>query len=164
MTAWNSTSPTRSDRLAKRRLAIALSIRPSNPKRRVVFSLGRIGIAFLDGHVDYFGGDTSPSGEAADMDLAIVCGYGPAGLVDMAGSVPMVDSGEVVVVGYHPDSEDASSREDELVDERTQLVEARAVRRGDPERLRRYVAQRLEAQARRFWIHFDADVFDEVEM
>ncbi len=34
--------------------------------------LGRIGLAFLDGHVDYFGGDTSPSGEAADMDLAFV--------------------------------------------------------------------------------------------
>jgi len=32
--------------------------------------LGRAGLAFLDGHVDYFGGDTSPSGEAADMDLA----------------------------------------------------------------------------------------------
>lgn len=73
----------------------------------------------------------------------------------MAGSVPMVDSGEMVVIGYHPDSEDASPREDELVDERTQLVEARAVRRGDPERLGRYVAQRLEAQAGRFWIHFE---------
>jgi arginase len=126
--------------------------------------LGHIGIAFLDGHVDYFGGDTSPSGEAADMDLAIVCGYGPAGLVDMAGPVPMVDPGDVVVIGYHPDPQDASPREDDLVDERTQLVEARAVRRGDPERLGRYVAQRLEAQAGRFWVHFDADVFDEEEM
>jgi hypothetical protein len=37
LTAWNSTSPMRSDRLAKSRLATALSIRPSNPKRRVVF-------------------------------------------------------------------------------------------------------------------------------
>jgi arginase len=74
-------------------------------------------MAFLDSHVNYFGGDTPPSGEAADMDLAIVCGYGHAGLVDMAGSVPMVDSGEVLVIGYHPDSEDASPREDELVGE-----------------------------------------------
>ena len=41
--------------------------------------LGRVGLAFLDGHLDYFGGDTSPSGEPADMDLAFVCGYGPPG-------------------------------------------------------------------------------------
>jgi arginase len=125
---------------------------------------GRTGLAFLDGHVDYFSGGTSPSGEAADMDLAFICGYGPAGLVDMAGPAPMVDPGDVVVMGHRPDPEDASPREDDLVDERTQLVEARAVRSGDPERLGRYVAGRLEAQAGRLWVHFDADVFDEGEM
>ena len=41
--------------------------------------LGRVGLAFVDGHLDYFGGETSPSGEAADMDLAFVTGYGPKG-------------------------------------------------------------------------------------
>jgi arginase len=126
--------------------------------------LGRTGLAFLDGHVDYFGGDTSPSGEAADMDLAFVCGYGPAELVDMAGPAPMVEPGDVVVMGHRRDPQDASPREDDLVDERTQLVEARAVRRGAPERLGRYVAGRLEAQAGRLWVHFDLDVFDEGEM
>jgi arginase len=125
---------------------------------------GRTGLAFLDGHVDYFGGRTSPSGEAADMDLAFVCGYGPEGLVDLAGPAPMVEPGDAVVMGHRPDPGDASPREDDLVDERTQLVEARAVRRGAPERLGRYVAQRLEAQAGRLWVHFDVDVFDEGEM
>jgi arginase len=126
--------------------------------------LGRTGLAFLDGHVDYFGGGTSPSGEAADMDLAFVCGYGPAGLVDMAGPAPMVEPGDVVVMGHRPDPEDASPREDDLVDERTQLVEAEAIGRGDSGRLGRYVAERLEAQVGRFWVHLDADVFDEGEM
>ena len=72
--------------------------------------------------------------------------------------------GDVVVMGHRPDAEDASPREEDLVDERTQLVQAQAVMRGDPERLGRYVAQRLGAQAGRFWVHFDADVFDESEM
>jgi arginase len=102
--------------------------------------LGRVGLAFLDGHLDYFGGDTSPSGEAADMDLAFVCGYGPARLVDLAGPSPIVGPGDVVVMGHRPDAEDASPREEDLVDERTQLVQAQAVMRGDPERLGRYVA------------------------
>jgi arginase len=126
--------------------------------------LGRVGLAFLDGHLDYFSGDTSPSGEAAGMDLAFVCGYGPAGLVDLAGTSPIVAPGDVVVMGHRSDAEDAYPREEDLVDERTQLVQARAVRRGDPERLGPYVAHRLEAQAGHLWVHFDADVFDESEM
>jgi arginase len=44
------------------------------------------------------------------------------------------------------------------------LVEAPAIKRGDPERLGRYVAERLEAQAGHFWVHFDVDVFDQEEM
>ncbi len=128
--------------------------------------LGRTGLAFLDGHVDYFGGETSPSpsGEAADMDLAFVSGYGPQGLSDLAGRPPIVWPGDVVVMGHRADLDEDTRREAALVDERTQLVEASAINRGDPERLGRYVAERLEAQAGRFWVHFDVDVFDEEEM
>jgi arginase len=125
--------------------------------------LGRVGLAFLDGHVDYFGGQTSPSGEAADMDLAFVTGHGPQGLVDLAGP-PIVEPEDVVVIGHRPDLDEEARREVALVDERIQLVEAKAVRRGDPERLGRYGAQRLEVQTDRYWVHFDIDVFDEGEM
>jgi arginase len=130
--------------------------------------LGRVGLAFVDGHLDYFGGETSPSGEAADMDLAFVTGYGPEGLVDLAGPPPIAEPGDVVVMGYRTDPEEGGSqggpRETELVDERIQLVEAPAIKRRDPERLGRYVAERLEAQAGHFWVHLDVDVFDQAEM
>jgi arginase len=126
--------------------------------------LGRVGLAFVDGHLDYFGGETSPSGEAADMDLALVTGHGPEGLVDLAGPPPIAEPGDVVVMGHRADPEEGSPREADLVDERIQLVEAPAIKRGDPERLGRYVAERLEAQAGRFWLHFDVDVFDQEEM
>lgn len=126
--------------------------------------LGRVGLAFVDGHLDFFGGETSPSGEAADMDLAFVTGYGPEGLVDLAGPPPIAEPGDVVVMGHRADPEEGDPRETELVDERIQLVEAPAIKRGDPERLGRYVAERLEAQAGRFWLHFDVDVFDQEEL
>lgn len=127
--------------------------------------LGRTGLAFLDGHVDYFGGETSPSGEAADMELAFVTGNGPQRLTNLGGGPPpIVEPDEVVVIGHRADTDEESRREVALVDERIQLVEARAVGRGDPERLGRYVAQRLGAQAGRYWVHFDVDVFDEKEM
>jgi arginase len=126
--------------------------------------LGRVGLAFVDGHLDYFGGETSPSGEAADMDLAFVTGHGPEGLVDLAGPPPMAEPGDVVVMGHRVDTEEGGPRETDLVDERIQLVEAPAIKRGDPQRLGRFVAERLEAQAGRFWLHFDVDVFDQAAM
>jgi arginase len=126
--------------------------------------LGRIGLAFVDGHLDFFGGETSPSGEAADMDLAFVTGYGPEGLVDLAGPPPIAEPGDVVVIGHRADPEEGGPREADLVDERVQLAEASAIKRGDSERLGRYVAERLEAQAGRFWLHFDVDVFDQEQM
>jgi arginase len=126
--------------------------------------LGRVGLAFVDGHLDYFGGETSPSGETADMDLAFVTGYGPEGLVDLVGPPPIAEPGDVVVMGYRADPEIGDPPETDLVDERIQLVEAPAIKRGDPERLGRYVAERLEAQAGHFWLHFDVDVFDQAEM
>jgi arginase len=69
-----------------------------------------------------------------------------------------------VVMGHRADPEERGPRETDLVDERLQLVEAPAIKRGDPERLGRYVAERLEAQAGRFWVHFDVDVLDQEEM
>ena len=127
--------------------------------------LGRVGLAFVDGHLDFFSGETSPSGEAADMDLAFVTGHGPAGLVDLGGGPPpTAEPGDVVVMGHRADPEEGGPREVDLVDERIQVVEARAIKRGYPERLGRFVAERLEAQAGRFWLHLDVDVFDQEEM
>ena len=39
--------------------------------------LGRYGLFFIDGHADFYQPEESPTGEVADMDLAIVSGYGP---------------------------------------------------------------------------------------
>ena len=37
------------------------------------------GLWFVDGHAVFFDGESSPTGEAADMDLAILTGHGPRG-------------------------------------------------------------------------------------
>jgi arginase len=36
---------------------------------------GRVGLAFVDGHLDFYDGRSSPTGEAADMELAILLGW-----------------------------------------------------------------------------------------
>jgi arginase len=50
-------------------------------------AVGRLGMWFVDGHADYLDGNSSPTGEAADMELAILTGDGPPGLVDLGGQV-----------------------------------------------------------------------------
>src|SRR6478672_2924842 len=58
---------------------------------------GRVGLAYLDGHLDLYDGETSPTGEAADMPVAVVLGRGPSVWVDAAGSV--TEPGRVRLVG-----------------------------------------------------------------
>jgi arginase len=40
-------------------------------------ALGPIGLAYVDGHLDLYDGQTSPTGEAADMPVAVIAGLGP---------------------------------------------------------------------------------------
>lgn len=60
---------------------------------------------FVDGHADFLDGEASPTGEAADMDLAILTGHGPPGLLGSAGT--LVDPGSVVLLGHRPDQQSA---------------------------------------------------------
>jgi arginase len=58
------------------------------------------GLWFVDGHADFFDGDSSPTGEAADMDLAILMGQGPHGLLER--EEPLVEPADVVLLGHRP--------------------------------------------------------------
>jgi len=61
--------------------------------------LGRTAVAYLDGHLDLSDGNTSPTGEAADMPLSVALGRGPAAWVDACGgATSRVD--DVVPIGY----------------------------------------------------------------
>src|SRR4029453_3263451 len=48
-------------------------------------AVGRVGLWFVDGHADYLDGSSSPTGEAADMELAILTWQGPPGLGELGG-------------------------------------------------------------------------------
>ena len=58
-----------------------------------------IGLWFIDGHADYLDGASSETGEAADMELAILTGTEPVGLADLGPPPPMLDPGKVVILG-----------------------------------------------------------------
>src|SRR5207342_3908915 len=52
-------------------------------------ALGRVGLAYLDGHLDLYDGTTSPTGEAADMPVAVALGRGPQRWVEEAGGASL---------------------------------------------------------------------------
>lgn len=62
-------------------------------------SRDRHGLAFIDGHQDFYTGRTSPTGEAADLELAVLLGLGAAPLVGLARQTPSLTAGQVVHLG-----------------------------------------------------------------
>jgi arginase len=62
----------------------------------------------VDGHADFYQPHASPTGEVAEMDLAIVSGRGPDILTNIDGFKPLVREEDIVVFGYR-DAEQAAS-------------------------------------------------------
>jgi arginase len=121
----------------------------------------RYGLFFLDGHADFLTPQTSQTGGAAGMDLALVTGRGPTILTELDGCTPLVQAADVVLFGnrdnpasYGVILPDAMYTCD-LTDMRAMGVEA-AVNAA----LARLKARGLEG----FWIHFDVDALDSAIM
>jgi arginase len=57
------------------------------------------GLVFLDGHADFHTAKTSPSGDPADMELAVMTGRGPDAITHIAGKYPILEDRDVVVYG-----------------------------------------------------------------
>lgn len=124
---------------------------------------GRVGLAFVDGHLDFYDGGSSPTGEAADMELAILCGVGPEALTNVAGDPPVVRPEDVVVLGARDAAEAAEdgAPDPERVAPGLSVHEPDGIRAAGPTELGERVASRLAADPGSFWLHLDLDVLDE---
>ena len=116
------------------------------------------GLWFVDGHADFYDGESSPTGEAADMDLAILTGHGPPALLER--DEPLLDPAAVVLLGHrpaelHPDV----ARENARLDPAIRALTALEVRERGAAGAGTDAAARL-AQ-RPAWLHLDLDVLDE---
>ena len=61
-------------------------------------ALGRVGLGYLDGHLDLYDGQTSETGEPADMGMSVITGRGPAAWSASIGA-PLVTRPELVLLG-----------------------------------------------------------------
>jgi arginase len=126
--------------------------------------LGRYGLFFIDGHADFYQPEASPTGEVADMDLAIVSGRGPAILSDIEGLSPLVRDEDIVLFGNR-DAEQARSHGSQDVAEDIHVFGSEKVHQigittAGSQALGRLMRSELDG----FWIHLDVDVLDDNAM
>jgi arginase len=120
----------------------------------------RPGLWFIDGHADFYDGRSSPSGEAADMELAILTGHGPDILTGLAGDAPLVDPQEVMIIGHRPESLDADVAEElGFVPDAIDRVDSATIRERGGAAVGRDAAERM-SHLDSVWVHLDLDVLD----
>lgn len=124
----------------------------------------RVGVAYVDGHVDVYDGTTSPTGEAADMPLGVAFGRGPEAWVRASGGPSAAPETTVVLGARDPD---------EARDIGPLLAGSLAALRVEgPDELRASglgasgmeAATLLGAVADSIWLALDVDVLDESVM
>ena len=124
----------------------------------------RHGLLFLDGHADFYQPEASPAGEAADMDLALGTGRGPAILTDIEGMRPLVRDEDVAMVG-HRDTEQAREYGSQPRPPSICAQDLEELRRvGADEAARAAIEHLCRPELDGFWIHLDVDVLDDAIM
>ncbi|MGY0006402.1 arginase family protein [Micromonospora sp. I033] len=126
---------------------------------------GRVGLWFVDGHPDFLDGAASPTGETADMDLALLTGSGPAQLTTPAGvTAPLVAPADVVLIGHRTrDLDPEAAAEVARLPDSIRRIDAPAVVDA-PRRCGERAAALLADVDGGVWLHVDCDVLDPAAM
>ncbi|MGE0354569.1 MAG: arginase family protein [Gemmatimonadales bacterium] len=125
-----------------------------------VRTLGRTGLAFVDGHLDLHDGSTTRTGNLAGMALAVLLNHGAPAFTGLAGWVPMLSGEDLVAVGYHESLAAEGAVAADLVAPGATFLPASEITTADPAAIGRRIRTSFERNRLPFWIHFDVDVVD----
>ena len=123
-------------------------------------ALGEIGLVHLDGHADLYDGETSTTGEAADMPISVVLGLGPTAWVESAGGAS-TSADRVALVGFRDEEESLRDgmRQPQTLEPPPLLATGAELRaRGHADSAAAIAA--MLGERGQFWLHFDVDVLD----
>lgn len=127
-------------------------------------SHGVYGLITLDAHADFYSPSQSVTGEAADMDIALVTGRGPRILTDIDGLRPYVEDACVIHIGQRDELETLQYGSDQL--SKTAIIRYgmdALTQYGIEEAANRIVQAADKIKVEGFWLHFDADVVHDEE-
>ncbi len=123
------------------------------------------GLIFLDAHADFYQPEASMTGEAADMDLAIVSGRGPDILTNIGNNKPYVMESNVIHIGQRDQEETEKYVSQQIQDSLIRRWDLNAFRKGNfTEIIHAILSHMNTLPVNCFWIHFDADVLDDAFM
>ena len=126
-----------------------------------------VALLFLDGHPDACDGQTSPTGEAADMDLAVLTGLGPPALApgDRPGAI--VAPERIALIGFRGDAGAAVTLPDgrrvtevSLLHPGVHRMDAATLGDLGPEATVDRALAAIRPDAGPVWLHLDVDVHD----
>jgi arginase len=117
---------------------------------------GRHGLLFIDGHSDLLTPETSQTGGAAGMDLALTSGTGPGILTEIESSAPYIQPSDVVVFGYRLPALD--QRSPAAPHPPMTAFSLDSIRAEGIDQATAAAVARLEGCGLGFWIHVDLDV------
>jgi arginase len=120
-----------------------------------------VGLAHLDGHLDLYDGETSTTGEAADMPISVALGIGPEAWVAAAGGAAAVPE-RTALIGFRDRAESVADgmRQPEDLVRAPLLYGAEEVRARGLATAAAELTERLGG-AGPFWLHLDVDVLDQ---
>lgn len=110
------------------------------------------GLIFIDGHADFHTAETSPTGDPADMELAVLTGRGPNQITHIAGKYPILKDSDVVVYGIRAWDHIGDSNIEVYDRERLGAI---GINQAAGKGLKSFAERNLPA-----WLHFDVDVLD----
>jgi arginase len=126
-------------------------------------ALGSVSLVYVDGHLDFYDGVTSPTGEAADMPIAVALGDGPAPWVDRVAPTPVTPPAGIAILGYH-DPDELGDLGDALARNRAAGIfdaDAATIRRDGPAATAAAALDHVRHASKHLWFHIDLDVLDQ---
>ena len=126
---------------------------------------GRYGVLYVDGDADFYQPEVNPlRGAASASDLAFATGRGPD-IVDLEGRRPLVRDDDVAVLACR-DAGDRERRGCQPLPRDMLILDRDHVRQAGAENAAREAVAFLTRRGGPdgFWIHLDADVFDQTIM
>ena len=123
---------------------------------------GPNGLIFIDAHADFYSPETSVTGEAADMDLALVTGHGPSILTDINGREPYIQEKNVIHIGQRDEEETILYGSPDIRETAIRRFPLQTIREQGMTAVTTQVLGQIDASPlKNYWIHFDMDVLSD---
>ncbi len=123
--------------------------------------IGSYGVAYIDGHLDLYDGESSLGGEAADVPLATMLGHGDPVVLSAAGGASLAPQ-SVYLLAYRDalQAKGHGSLMPEDFDPDFHHADTPAIRRDGPAKVGAAARAHFEKQGLPFWLFLDVDALD----